>query len=91
MAAYLSDVRARLQRAVIYPSKARRIGLHGDVRIRMRVLADGRIDPDSVRVVGDGGHPVLIAGALETVERVVLAAPPGPLVEIIAPIQFHLE
>jgi len=91
MASYLSEVRARLQRSVVYPPKARRIGLRGEVRIRMRILADGSIDPDSVRVVGEGGNPVLIAGALETVERVALTPPPRPRIEIVAPIHFRLD
>jgi TonB family protein len=91
MEAYLSDVRARLQRSLIYPPKARRIGLRGEVRIRMRILADGSIDPDSVHVVGEGGNPVLIAGALETVERVALTPPPRPRIEIVAPIHFRLD
>lgn len=91
IAAYLSDVRARLQRSLIYPPKARRIGLHGEIKVRMRILADGSIDPDSIRVVGEGGNPVLIAGALETVERVALTPPPRPRIEIVAPIQFRLD
>ncbi|WP_074768358.1 TonB family protein [Magnetospirillum fulvum] len=91
MEAYLSDVRARLQRSLIYPPKARRIGLRGEVRIRMRILADGSIDPDSIHVVGEGGNPVLIAGALETVERVALTPPPRPRLEIVAPIYFRLD
>ncbi|MCR6630970.1 MAG: TonB-dependent receptor [Magnetospirillum sp.] len=91
IAAYLADVRARLQRGLIYPPKARRVGLQGAVRVRLRVLADGRVAPESVAVVGDDAHPLLAAGAVETVRAVPLKPPPLPEMELVAPLTFRIE
>lgn len=91
IAAYLADVRARLQRGVRYPDKARRVGLQGAVYLRLRILADGSIAPDSVAVQGDAAHPLLVAGAMETVRTVSLKPPPLPVMDVVAPLQFRID
>lgn len=91
IAAYLADVRARLQRGLRYPDKARRVGLQGAVNLRLRILADGSIAPDSVAVQGDAAHPLLVAGAMETVRTVPLKPPPLPVMDVVAPLQFRID
>lgn len=91
IAAYLADVRARLQRGLRYPDKARRVGLQGAVYLRLRILADGSIAPDSVAVQGDPAHPLLVAGAMETVRTVPLKPPPLPVMDVVAPLQFRID
>lgn len=91
IAAYLADVRARLQRGLRYPDKARRVGLQGAVYLRLRILADGSIAPDSVVVQGDAAHPLLVAGAMETVRTVPLKPPPLPVMDVVAPLQFRID
>ncbi|MEO0034665.1 MAG: hypothetical protein RLZZ501_688 [Pseudomonadota bacterium] len=89
--AYLADLRLRLQRALIYPAKARRLGLHGEVRLRLRVRDDGRIDPDSIAVLGTPPDPLLANAAIEAARRLALASPPRPDLVVVAPITFRLE
>lgn len=89
--AYLADLRLRLQRALIYPAKARRLGLHGEVRLRLRVRDDGRIDPESIAVLGTAPDPLLANAAIEAARRLALASPPRPDLVVVAPITFRLE
>lgn len=91
IAAYLADVRARLQRGLRYPDKARRVGLQGAVQLRLRILADGSIAPDSVAMQGEAAHPLLVAGAIETVRTVPLKPPPLPVMDVVAPLQFRID
>lgn len=91
VAAYLAEVRARLQRAIIYPGKARRVGLQGVVMVRFHIAADGGVPSGSVRVRNDDAHPLLVAGAEDTVMAVSLPPPPLPGMDIEVPLAFRLD
>jgi protein TonB len=60
-------LRSRLEEYFIYPPLARKRGWQGDVRIDVRLEADGRIKP--LRVVRSSGHSVLDRDALQTLAR----------------------
>jgi protein TonB len=63
----LALLRMRLQEYFVYPPLARKRGWQGDVRIDVRLEADGRIKP--LRVVRSSGHSVLDRDALDTLAR----------------------
>ena len=56
--------RAVLKRAPAYPEIARKMSLSGTVKIEITVGADGKVKHANVI----GGHPVLVAPALEAVK-----------------------
>ncbi len=64
---YPGKVRARLTRALRYPSEARRGGIKGDAQVRFTVRADGQVA--SISLARSTGSPILDEAALEAVRR----------------------
>ncbi len=64
---YPGKVRARLTRALRYPSEARRGGIKGDAQVRFTVRADGQVA--SIALARSTGSPILDEAALEAVRR----------------------
>jgi len=60
-------VRAVTTAAPAYPAYARRYGIHGAVRLRILVLADGRVA--KIQVQDSSGSPHLDAAAVDAVRR----------------------
>lgn len=91
MAAYLADVQARLQRNLIYPMRARKVGLHGTVHMRFTIRADGSVSEQSIVAIDDEqAPPLLVAGAIDTVRKTALKAPPKPDIQLVVPVAFNL-
>ena len=91
MEAYLAAVRTAIQRELVYPPSARRLGLSGQVHLRFALDAEGRVAPDSVRVVGGSDDSILRQGAMATIRRVAsLPPPPAGPIGIEVPVTFTL-
>ena len=58
----LDEIRRRVQASVVYPERARRLGLEGTTRIQFRVGASGLAE--EVSAVESSGHAELDAAAL---------------------------
>ncbi len=89
LAAYVARVRALLAREQRYPALARRRGLEGEVLLRLRIGADGRVEDAHA----EGAAPQLFArSAIDAIERVGrLPAPPSGALSIEVPMRFRLE
>jgi len=91
MDAYLAALRQAIQRGLVYPAVARRLGLAGLVRVRFQVLADGRVDPGSLVVTGGSDDDILRRGALDTIRRLsTFSPPPVGSIGVEVPVSFTL-
>ena len=91
MDAYLAELRRSIQRHLVYPPAARRLGLSGLVLVRFRLAADGRVDMASLAVTGGSDDDILRRGAVDTIRR--LPPPPPPpqgAMGIEVPVNFTL-
>ncbi len=85
--ARLEEIRRRVQAAVVYPPRARELGLEGTARIQFQVGSDGRAH--EVATVQSSGHRLLDRAA----ERSALDAGELPRLygRIRIPIRFELR
>ena len=85
--ARLDEIRRRVQAAVVYPARARELGLEGITRIQFQVGNDGLAH--EVGVVDSSGHPLLDQAA----ERGALDAGQLPPLygRIRIPVRFELD
>jgi protein TonB len=85
--ARLDEIRRRVQAAVVYPPRARELGLEGTTRIQFQVGSDGRAH--EVAVVDSSGHALLDRAA----ERGALDAGRLPPLygRIRIPVRFELD
>jgi protein TonB len=85
--ARLDEIRRRVQAAVVYPPRARELGLEGTTRIQFQVGGDGRAH--EVAVVDSSGHALLDRAA----ERGALDAGRLPPLygRIRIPVRFELD
>lgn len=85
--ARLDEIRRRVQAAVVYPARARELGLEGTTRIQFQVGNDGLAH--GVGVVDSSGHPLLDQAA----ERGALDAGQLPPLygRIRIPVRFELD
>ncbi|WP_096704940.1 TonB family protein [Magnetospirillum sp. 15-1] len=91
MDAYLAALRRAIQRGLVYPAVARRLGLAGLVRVRFQVLADGGVDPGSLVVTGGSDDDILRRGALDTIRRLsTFSPPPVGSIGVEVPVSFTL-
>ena len=81
-------IRDAIQRAIAYPSTARRMGWEGKVVVAFRLLSDGSVR--DVRVVQGSGHAALDRGAIDAV-RNASPFPRSPVgAEVITPVVYRL-
>ena len=81
-------VRDAVQRKIIYPATARRMGWEGKVVVAFRLLPDGSVR--DVRVVHGSGHAALDRGAIDAV-RNASPFPRSPVeAEVITPVVYRL-
>lgn len=83
----LDEIRRRVQAAVVYPTRARELGLEGTTRIQFEIGADGLAR--EVATVQSSGHALLDRAA----ERGALEAGRLPTLygRIRIPVRFELE
>jgi len=86
-AGLLQSIRARIERAKIYPEAARHEGVQGTVELRFRIAADGSVE--AVEIVRSSGSGILDEASQETIRR----AGPYPLVRgwIRLPLAYRLD
>jgi len=81
-------IRDAIQRAIAYPSTARRMGWEGKVVVAFQLLSDGSVR--DVRVVQGSGHTALDKGAIDAV-RNASPFPRSPVeAEVITPVVYRL-
>lgn len=91
MRAWLEGMQRRIQDRLIFPTQARKLGLGGRSRVRIRILADGSLDETALAVVGGTGFDVLDAAALASVRAAApFAPPPSAPVEVEVPVAFTI-
>jgi protein TonB len=85
--AALAQIRAKLQKNLLYPPVARLNSMQGTVRVRFEVQGSGK--PHNVKVVQSSGFQVLDEAAVKT----VLASAPLPVVpvKVKVPVVFKLD
>jgi len=81
-------VRDAVQRKIVYPATARRMGWEGKVVVAFRLLPDGSVR--DVRVIRGSGHATLDRGAVAAV-RIASPFPRPPAeAEIVTPVVYRL-
>lgn len=81
-------IRDAIQRAIVYPPTARRMGWEGKVVVSFQLLSDGSVR--DVRVMQGSGHAALDRGATEAV-RTASPFPRSPTgAEVITPVVYRL-
>ncbi|MEP0069694.1 TonB family protein [Pyruvatibacter sp.] len=95
-ASYARLLLTRLQRAIVYPRRARRRDIQGVVRVEVVLAASGALK--TVKLVGTSGSDILDDAALELVRRVAPfpavprdLSPRGQDFAFVAPIQYRLN
>lgn len=90
--AYLGDLRLRIERALVYPAVARRLGLSGKVIVAFGIRADGTVEPDSLSIRGGVDDALLRAAVIQTIREIgAFPSPPGGAIRIVAPVLFVLR
>lgn len=89
----LSALREHLQRSIVYPAIARRMGWEGRVVVSFTVCADGTVR--NVRLVESSGKPVLDRNALDVVKSIDripdIAHAGAGIPEVVLPIVYRLD
>jgi protein TonB len=83
------NLRAAIQRRVVYPDVARRMGWQGKVIVIFVLQKDGQVS--DVRVQAGSGFASLDGSAQQAVERAAPLPPAGESVQIVMPIVFALR
>lgn len=88
--AYALDVRRSLESVGRYPATARRLGLAGEVVLRVRIDEAGRVADTSVDA--PSRHPELDRAALASARRLdALSPPPGGAIDVVVPVVFTMR
>jgi len=83
------SLRAAIQRRVVYPDVARRMGWQGKVIVTFGLQKNGEVR--DLRVLASSGFTTLDNNALRAVERAAPLPPAGEFVQIVMPIVFALR
>ena len=73
---YVKTLTKRLEAKLVYPEAGRQAGLHGWPTVAFTILADGALDPNSLKLVTSSGSPKLDQSALDTVRASAPFEPP---------------
>ncbi|MEW6586745.1 MAG: energy transducer TonB [Nitrospirota bacterium] len=82
-------IRALIQKNLVYPAPARKMGWEGRVTVSFLILPDGRVG--NVKVSRSSGRDILDRGAVETVKKTSPFPPPPAMAEIIIPVIYALR
>lgn len=88
----VSALLARIEREKRYPNSARRLGLEGNILIRVEIDKQGNIL--NFRLKTDEAHPILQKSAQQAMERVYKKWKPVPVLQAVVvevPIRFELH
>ena len=64
---YVEDLKSRIASSIDYPDLARELDLKGEVKLRLRILADGRLK--DTYVIDSSGSELLDAAAINTIKK----------------------
>lgn len=91
MARYFVRIRRLFQHRLMYPVSAEGKKLAGKAVVRFHMLEDGKIVPESIRLIDSSGQSELDQQALKTVKSIpFLPKPPGGAMTIDIPIIFRV-
>jgi periplasmic protein TonB len=76
LAEYIKSLSKKVGSHLVYPDEGRKAELRGVATVSFRILGDGQIRPDSLKVVESSGQPQLDASALKTIRASVPFDPP---------------
>ncbi len=82
-------VRSAIDRHLVYPLRARRMGWSGRVLLAVELSALGELD--QVRVMASSGFGALDEAAVESVRRAAPFEAPGRPVQLVVPVSFDLR
>lgn len=82
-------IRDAIQRGIVYPAAARRMGWEGTVVVSFRLLADGSVR--NVRIAESSGYPALDRGAVDAVRNASPFPRPPAEAEIVTPVVYRLQ
>jgi periplasmic protein TonB len=83
---YIRDI---IQKNIIYPTLARKMGWQGKVTISFLIMPDGGVS--EIRIAKTSGKDILDRNAAETVRRVAPFPPPPAKAEITVPVVYALQ
>ncbi len=83
-----AGIRDGIQRGIVYPALARKMGWEGKVVVAFLILPDGSVR--GIRVVQGSGHAVLDRGAVEAVRNASPFPRPPAEAEIVTPVVYRL-
>jgi protein TonB len=83
---YIRDI---IQRNILYPPIARKMGWQGRVTISFLIMLDGKVS--EIRISKSSGKDILDRNAMETVKRVSPFPPPPVKAEITVPVVYALQ
>src|SRR3989338_7606199 len=75
---YIDDIKSQIVSSIGYPSLARELGVSGTVKVRLRILSDGRLK--EALVVGSSGSELLDNSTLRSIKKLApFSSFPGSL------------
>jgi periplasmic protein TonB len=76
LAEYIKSLSKKIESHLVYPDEGRQAALQGVTTVSFRVLGNGQIRPETLKVVASSGQPKLDAIALNTIRASVPFDPP---------------
>ena len=67
LGAYVEDLKSRISASIDYPSLARELDLKGEVKLRLRILADGQLK--DTYVLKSSGSELLDSAAIDAIKK----------------------
>lgn len=67
LGSYVEDLKSRIVSSIDYPSLARELDLKGEVKLRLRILADGQLK--DTYVIESSGSELLDSAAINTIKK----------------------
>jgi periplasmic protein TonB len=76
LAEYIKSLSKKVEAHLLYPDEGRKAALQGVTTVSFRVLGNGQIRPETLKVITSSGQPKLDASALNTIRASVPFDPP---------------
>lgn len=89
---YLTNVRKKIQKNLVYPSMAKKMGLEGESLVQFDIEPNGAVNKASLKIIKSSGTKILDTYALEAVlEAAPFENPPQEHLHISIPIVFNIR
>jgi protein TonB len=73
---YIKQLTKKVQAKLVYPDEGRQAGLQGAATVSFAILRDGRIRPETLKIIASSGQAKLDASALKTIRASTPFEPP---------------